>query len=635
MLEYFKREKNFLRKMAHEFSLKFPKVAGHLNFGSQDSGDPAIERLIESVAFMVGNVQRVVEGDFPKVSNGLLGILYPNLINPIPSMSIVRFDLTNDAVPDGGNEVVPKNSVLFAETTSRKTCTFRTAYDVDLVPIEVTSAAIEPPERYAFLEKTPNISAVLRLSIKLTGGESFAAIGLKKLRFYLNGDSAIVGNIYDSIFCNLEKIAILPGPPEKADDDKADEDIEIQLKDEEELEEQDEPIKKKRIKQIEPELVIQPIYLPNDSVQQVGFRSNEDIIPSTENGHPAYRYLQEYFCFPEKFHFVDVLNLDQGQPGQSFDLLLMLNSNPRIVVDENNFNINCTPIINLYENNSTSLKINQDKDEYLLVPDDDEDSITEVHSVTSISTTYGDGEEQKLEPFYGFGHDLSQTDPGSYWYLRREESWRKDTTGTDVFLSFRDLSLNLSPLGEQIIYISSLCSNRDLAERLPGGALLEPREKGLFQQAVCLKKPTAALTPPLKGKTLWNLISNMSLNYLSLTEGKKSLIALREILRSYNFAKNTTVEQQIMGIRSLECKKTLNHTGFEGWRGFYKGFEVTITFDISYFAGSSAFLFGSVLNRFFSLYVSVESFTETVLKTTDDEGEWKRFSPETGEKAAL
>lgn len=150
-----------------------------------------------------------------------------------------------------------------------------------------------------------------------------------------------------------------------------------------------------------------------------------------------------------------------------------------------------------------------------------------------------------------------------------------------------------------------------------------------------MKKPTSPITPPLRGPTLWRLISNLSLNYLSLSGNKESLEALRSVLRTYNFSDSATTEQQIMGIRFMDVRKVLSHTGFEGWRGFCKGLEVTLTVDPAYYAGSSAYLFVSVLRKFFSLYVSVNSFAETVLKRTNQEGIWKRWSPIQGKKVTL
>ena len=48
---------------------------------------------------------------------------------------------------------------------------------------------------------------------------------------------------------------------------------------------------------------------------------------------------------------------------------------------------------------------------------------------------------------------------------------------------------------------------------------------------------------------------------------------------------------------------------------FGRGLEVTVTCDEAAFEGSGVFLLGAVLERFFAKYVSINSFTETVLRT--------------------
>ena len=48
---------------------------------------------------------------------------------------------------------------------------------------------------------------------------------------------------------------------------------------------------------------------------------------------------------------------------------------------------------------------------------------------------------------------------------------------------------------------------------------------------------------------------------------------------------------------------------------FGRGIEVALTLDESAFEGAGVFLLGSVLERFFAKYVSINSFSETVLRS--------------------
>lgn len=140
----------------------------------------------------------------------------------------------------------------------------------------------------------------------------------------------------------------------------------------------------------------------------------------------------------------------------------------------------------------------------------------------------------------------------------------------------------------------------------------------------------------MQGGTIWRLISHLNVNHLSLSSGEESLTALREMLRLYQFAApHKPIDRQVMGIRTLEVKEITRRIGTEPWRGFVRGFEITLEFDNSFYVGGSAFLLGCVLERFFPLYVSGNSFTQLIIRNTQREGIWKKFPPRSGQKVLL
>jgi type VI secretion system protein ImpG len=151
----------------------------------------------------------------------------------------------------------------------------------------------------------------------------------------------------------------------------------------------------------------------------------------------------------------------------------------------------------------------------------------------------------------------------------------------------------------------------------------------------CLSKPTPQREPPLAGAALWRLISHLSLNHLSLSEAQDSLQALREILQLYSVADRPSIQQQIMGICQMSCRSVVRRVGTEAWRGFCRGTEVTLWFDEDLYVGSSAIVFASVLNHFFALYASVNSFTQLIVKSQQREGIWKQWPPMAGRQPVL
>jgi type VI secretion system protein ImpG len=73
---------------------------------------------------------------------------------------------------------------------------------------------------------------------------------------------------------------------------------------------------------------------------------------------------------------------------------------------------------------------------------------------------------------------------------------------------------------------------------------------------------------------------------------------------------------------------------FPGPITFGRGIEVTVTCDDSAFTGASSFLLGAVLNRFFAKYASINSFTETVLRS-QQRGEVMRWPIAAGRRSTL
>jgi type VI secretion system protein ImpG len=170
---------------------------------------------------------------------------------------------------------------------------------------------------------------------------------------------------------------------------------------------------------------------------------------------------------------------------------------------------------------------------------------------------------------------------------------------------------------------------------MTAGAALQIESAAPLSRITCLGKPTLARYPPLEGASLWSLISNLSLNYLSLSGGPESLDALRQILRVYAFSDSPSTYQQVQGIRAMSCRRVSRRVGNEPWRGFCQGTEVTLTFDESLYVGTGAFLLGAVLNQFLALYSSINSFTQLVIRSKTREREWKRWQPIAGYQQLL
>ena len=122
---------------------------------------------------------------------------------------------------------------------------------------------------------------------------------------------------------------------------------------------------------------------------------------------------------------------------------------------------------------------------------------------------------------------------------------------------------------------------------------------------------------------LWYLISHLSLNYLSLVdEGKE---ALQKLLELYDFSGSADVKKQISGVIALNSKRHFARVISEHGISFARGTRVEVQFDEEHFSGLGVYLFASVLESFFGLYVSMNSFSQLVARSRQRKeplGEW-------------
>jgi type VI secretion system protein ImpG len=197
--------------------------------------------------------------------------------------------------------------------------------------------------------------------------------------------------------------------------------------------------------------------------------------------------------------------------------------------------------------------------------------------------------------------------------------------------------MNPSSAPQWTVHAETTCLNRDLPYRLPfgGGQPLLRLASGGPVRLECLTHPTPTLRPALRHGVVWRLISHLTLNHLSLIDYEEGADALREILRLYDFSDSAQVRGVIDGILSVRTRRVVGRLGGDVRGGFCRGIEVNIRFDEDRYVGTGVYLFAAVLERFLSLYCSINSFSRTVATTNKREGELARWPPRSGETTLL
>jgi type VI secretion system protein ImpG len=266
-----------------------------------------------------------------------------------------------------------------------------------------------------------------------------------------------------------------------------------------------------------------------------------------------------------------------------------------------------------------------------------------VYSVDRVTATLPDGATTEYRPFYA-AHPNGDRAGQTYWHAARRATVSRSegaASGTDLLLTLVDLNFQPADPARATLHLDTTCLNRNLPAELPFGGdqpRLQPSQAIPVQKIRCLTPPTPTLRPTLGHGVLWPLVSHLTLNHLSICDGKAGAEALRSILQLYDFSDTADTRNMIEGVTSVSCRRRSGRVDDgSGESGYARGLEVTVTFNEDAFAGNSLFILASVLERFFGLYVSINSFTQmkAVVSTGQRERILKQWACRAGEKTLL
>jgi len=607
LLAYYEKELAFIRQMGSEFAKEHPKIAGRLGINDDIVEDPHVSRLIESFAYLNARIQHKLDDDFPELSDALLSVLFPHYLRPIPSTSIVQFSPDREQLE--ASYTVPAHTRLQTEQYQGETCIFTSIYPAVMHPLELNSASLLGlPFSTPGSSRIRGASSVLKLSFSAFSEQvDLRQLNPGTLRFYLKGQSQHINPLYRMLLDDCLNVVLA-----RSDGDTA------------------------------------PVFMGNDVIRPVGFSQDEGLLPYPPASFTGYRLLTEFFIFPEKFMFIDITGLDKFIPediGQTLDLYIYLKSSDIELehnISRDTFAMGCSPAVNLFSHRADPIKLDHTRHEYQVIPEARRPTGYEIYSIDRVSASSASGDSEEYHPMFGLNHDNQNTVTNAFWYASRRNAklgiYERDE-GTDMFLSLVDLDFNPNFSEERTLNIDTTCSNRDQPTKLPysgdqtklqcvDGA--PPCSKIRF-----LSKPTAVVRPPMRDQARWRLISHLNLNFLSLTGRDDATQALKEILRLYDFKESSVTRALIDSISSVRTHAISAPLNIDGHTTMCRGMEVEIEIDDHKLAGSSIYLYATILEHFFALYCSINSFTRVLVRAKSKEGYLKRCPPRAGEKILL
>jgi len=495
MLDYYQREMIYLRSAGARFAERYPKIAQGLDLSSAGSTDPRVERLLESFAFLTARLQKEVDNKFIRFANTMLDVLYPNFTRPFPSCAIANFRMDPNLGKSAIGFEVPKGTVLFRDTETGQTCRFQTSYPVKLWPLDIIDAAIVPLDETSISSQDVASDYILKLRVARDDG-ALSEVKIDSLRVHIAGDRLTTNFLYDAIFSY---------------DTYSDTPVYIQ-----------------------PDSEDVPRFAIDCTVADVGFADSENLVPYPAQVHAGYRLLQEFFIFPQKFKFFDLANLDTSTCDRYIDIFVPLAAGvkkDRFRISKSNFHLACTPIVNLFSRITEPIDLDQKSLSYRLVADQREVDFTEIHTIERVLAAVAD-QTSPIEyfPYFSYTHKIAEKGQSLFWNSYRLPASQKGVAGSDLFLTFQDFNFSPQQPANQTIFAHVLCTNRNLAEFISAGTELQVEGTVPSTTIRALERPTPQVNAVMEGETMWRIISQLSLNHLTLSGTSQGIMAFQEML---------------------------------------------------------------------------------------------------------
>jgi len=570
--------------MGMEFAQAHPEAAHML---SEGENDPDVERLLEGFAFLTGRIRQKLDDEYPELIHSLMNLLFPHYLRPIPPFSIVEFAPIQGTLRQSNR--ISKGTEIASVPVDGTSCRFRTCFDVDLHPLQIESVLLQTPI---------GGQTELKISLALEPGFSLANSDIEQLRFFLAGESGKI--LYYQLCRQVDKIRLRSLVSGKSSND---------------------------------------LFIDSSSIRPAGFCREESLLPYPRTSFDGYRLLQEYFSFPEKFLFVDLVNLESIRSQIASDRLEIgiifsggLDSAVKVSMD--NVRLFCTPVVNLMQTESDPILINHERTEYRIRPVGKNFRHFDIYSVDSAGGwIQGTSEKREYSPFHSFrsGHKKSGRDDIFYDTKVRNAV---ASEGMDIYVSFvnKEQTTTLPPT--ETVTFNLTCTNRILAEKLRIGDIrLATDTSPAFAKFRNITRVTRGIRPPIEGDLSWRLLSHLALNATSLS----SVPAFKGVLELYNF--HSLENQQSARANQLHLEGIVDIKSIPEdllFRGVpIRGMTTRLGLKESHFEGDGdMFLFASILNEFLALYVSLNSFSRLIV-TGVEKGETFEWPMRIGQRIVL
>ncbi|WP_151802415.1 type VI secretion system baseplate subunit TssF [Acinetobacter guillouiae] len=598
LLPYYEKQLQEFGQQSRAFADKYPKIAQRLSLNQEQIDDPHIERLIQAFSLIAARIDKKLADSYDIFTRSLFEVMFPQYLRHFPACSVVSFEDLNKQKQLTDVHIIPKGTTLKSRSFKGVQCEFNTSAEVKLLPIQLESLSFQTnPSAHIHL----NQNATLNLKFELLNP---AKNWLKneKLPIYLDAISNFPLQVLDHIFHKETSFSLR---------------------------------------------INHKVVAIKNPFEVMGFDENESLLPVDQHTHHAYRLLIEYFCFPEKFSYLN-LNLDflklLKEDNLSFEVQihLKLNLNDQAIIrnyselNVANFKLFTSPVVNLFEKQAEPQKINHKNLEYPLMTDAHHPEFYQVYSIVEMNLIREKSNQDQVVypilPFFAMSH--YHGDDIQFFYALNPTVLQNQYVETGYSI----ISKQLEPHSIKSDFVSCklLCSNRELPHEALGQSnnVLNLNDSTIARRALVLKRPTAPFQFEKNKNEQWRIISHLSLNTLALMKGD-AVSHIKELLELYNLPKSKENHLIIDAIKKIEFEITNKLVEAKPFPMFVRGVKVLMDVDVQVFRGHSLYIFSELISHIFNLKVQMNSFVDVFVRDLNTKQELYQCVQNVGGKKLL
>ncbi|MFW1950979.1 type VI secretion system baseplate subunit TssF [Acinetobacter beijerinckii] len=598
LLPYYEKQLQEFGQQSREFAQKYPKIAQRLSLNQEQIDDPHIERLIQAFSLIAARIDKKLADSYDLFTHSLFEVMFPQYLRHFPACTVVSFEDSNKLKQLSTAHIIPQKTALKSRSFKGVQCEFNTSNEVRLLPITLSNLEFQTsPSTHMHL----NQNATLSLKFEIFNDAQQWLLD-EKLPIYLDAISNFPLQVLDSIFRKETGFSIRVG---------------------------------QRVVEIANPFAV------------MGFSEQESLLPIDQHTHHAYRLLMEYFCFPEKFNYLNFdLSVLKGllQQQNDFEVLihLKLNLNDQAIVRNYselniaNFKLFTTPAINLFEKQAEPQKISHTQLQYPLITDAHHPELYQVYSIIEMKMVREKTNQEQTHlavlPFFAMSH--YHNDKVQFFYSLNYSR----TQTKNMQMGYSIVSKHLKPYEIKSDFISTklLCSNGDLPHEVlsQSNNILNLNDSSLARRALILKRPTSPYHFDKNSNEQWRIISHLSLNTLALMKGD-ALSHVKELLALYNLPHSKENILLIDALKQLNFSTTNKLMNAKPFPMFIRGVKAELAVNKSVFRGHSLYIFSQLLSHIFNLKVQINSFVDVVVKDSLNQQEIYQCVQNVGGKTLL